>query len=454
MDNFFLYLKKGLMMITMLIFAFSFTYVPQSWNDIRPAQAQPATLPLQITQQIQLLAVNAATTASAAYNAVVAFVANNDFIKEYVLDGIAWTLAKTLVQQMVATLVDWINSGFEGRPAFVQDLQGFLLEAADMAAGSFLEQLGGPASMVCEPFRLDIQFALATAYAQKTRVDQLAPTCTLTGALENIDDFLSDTQDSFANGGWDAWFDMTSQPMSYTPIGAYYAAQYGMQAALTNRRGEEINLLNFGDGFMSGKVCQMFGGEEKCDISKPGKIIQEALTFNLDSGRQALITADEIDEIIAALLGQLANTAITGAAGLLGLSDGYTDDLRDPPGPGDNDSALNAMENSLAVQRRFLAVATSYQESLETFANEVTTTPAASIRALEAVDEIRDELIPSIEANITALVALIAEYRDPATSVERRGEIAVEYSRMRLYNDADINIAISGWQEIFRNLPY
>jgi hypothetical protein len=80
---------------------------------------------------------------------------------------------------------------------------------------------------------------------------------------------------------------------------------------------------------LSKKICEGIEGTsgEKCTISTPGQVISEALTFQLSTGPRSLIEADEINEIIGALLNQLTLKAVEGINGLLGLSGGtgYTD---------------------------------------------------------------------------------------------------------------------------------
>ena len=51
-------------------------------------------------------------------------------------------------------------------------------------------------------------------------------------------------------------------------------------------------------------------------------MIAGSLNKALGAGQDQLVAADEINELIAALIGQLANQAIIGAAGLLGLTPG------------------------------------------------------------------------------------------------------------------------------------
>ena len=49
--------------------------------------------------------------------------------KELTLDGIAWSLVKNVAQQMTSSIINWINSGFQGSPAFLTNLDRFLLDS-------------------------------------------------------------------------------------------------------------------------------------------------------------------------------------------------------------------------------------------------------------------------------------------------------------------------------------
>ena len=66
---------------------------------------------------------------------------------------------------------------------------------------------------------------------------------------------------------------------------------------------------------------------QNCKITTPGQVIEQALTFQLSTGPQSLVQADEINEIIGALINQLTLQAMQGLTGLLGLggNSNYTD---------------------------------------------------------------------------------------------------------------------------------
>ena len=249
-----------------------------------------------------------------------------NFLKENVLDGIGWAIAKQMVSSMTQSLVNWINSGFQGSPAFITDFNGFLLDALDSVAGEYIKSLGGIGEFICSPFKLDVQAALSINYAQARSGMPSGPTaCTVTGIKDNIENFMQGTM-----SGWDQWLKVTSNPQN-TPYGAYLEAQSKLNIRLINEAGQQKEIANWGDGFLSKKICEGINGASsgsgKCTITTPGKVISEALTFQLSTGPRTLIEADEINEIIGALINQLTLQAMQGISGLLGLSGGtgYTD---------------------------------------------------------------------------------------------------------------------------------
>ena len=135
---------------------------------------------------------------TASFTGVSAANSTSQFIKENLLDGIAWAIAKQMVSNMTKSLVNWINSGFQGSPAFITDFNGFLLDALDQVAGTYIQSLGGIGSFICSPFKLDVQAALSINYAQARSGMPSGPTaCTLSGIKDNIQNFMQGTM-----SGW------------------------------------------------------------------------------------------------------------------------------------------------------------------------------------------------------------------------------------------------------------
>ena len=231
--------------------------------------------------------------------------------KEFVLDKIGWQIANLVLGIIAEEIVIWINSGFEGSPSFLTNFDQFLLGIADDVAGDFI--YGTELGFLCSPFQLDVKIALLLDYKEGRDFETQ---CTLSDVVENMDAFFAG---DFNAGGWDGWFEMTQNPQN-NPYGALLEAQMELDARIVNEQGQEVKLLDFGGGFKSFKKCtEVEGGGEKCDIINPGKVIETQLNKTLFSGQQKLIVADEFNEIITALIGQLVKTVLS-EVGLFGLS--------------------------------------------------------------------------------------------------------------------------------------
>ncbi len=288
----------------------------------------PASLLLSVPQhaqaQIAVVDIKNAiqSTVSAVQNTITAGATGALATKELTLDPLAYAITRKIIQSMVRSIILWINSGFQGSPAFVTDLPGFLLGVADEVAGDFI--YGSELSFLCSPFQLDVRIALQTQYNDLS--SGYEPQCTLTGVTENIQGFLEGT---FSDGGWPAWFELT-QGTTNDPTRAYYESQLAMQAAIVDAQGNAIKELDWGNGFLSFKICSdtqvQAGAETNCTITTPGTVIADQLNKALGAGTDSLITADEVNEIIGALLAQLMQQAVTGIYGILGMGgSSYTD---------------------------------------------------------------------------------------------------------------------------------
>jgi hypothetical protein len=433
--------KRSLVGLFILCFAFTLTYVPQSHNQVKVAEAGggalgggQATQLWQQIQNIQLMGINVVSTITKAASWATAGAVQALVLKDTVLDGLFWTLARNTLSAMTRSLVRWINSGFRGSPMFVQNLEGFMFDVADRTFGEFIYELGGPFSMVCSPFRLDVRIALTLAYA-RARAPAHAR-CTLTGALRNIESFIAG---NMHRGGWDAWLQMVARPQVFTPFGAALEAESQLNARLVNARGQEITLLNWGSGFMSNKICEWVGtpqgGREECFVATPGRVISDALTFQLSTGPRSLIEADEINEVIGALLNQIMLQAVSGVGGLLGLSagTGYTNpafnvDLHQPGMEiaVDPSQGRELIAEALAVEHELLTVIDwaipRLSAYVSTFAQKQEN---ASSSLAEAV-----ALRPVVEANIIDLQGLLLLYDNVPTDAERH-EIVIDFAQLR-----------------------
>ncbi len=366
-------------------------------------------------------------------------------------------MAKRAISLMANEFLNWVNSGFRGRPTFVTDLRGFLIGVADQEFGSFIEELGDVGSFVCSPFRLDVQIAVATQYQEGRDNGLNPPSCTLSGVIDNIQGFIDGTD---PGRGLADWLTITSQPETYTPYGAILSAQAAGRARLINAQGDELQLLEFGGGFLSQSVCEVIEGtnQENCTITTPGRTIADQLNKVLGVGQDVLVEADEVNEYIGELLGALANQAFIGAAGLLGLSgdtgqsygsyDGsFLSALEQQANDIDNQTAADTLADALRTERIYRA---SSQYLLDLLTDTITDTDAEdNVRTVAAIlaEEITDEVEKS-STNITALTGYLAEF-DTADS-ERQVELFIEYSNLPITNDVRKAQNLEDWREQMR----
>ena len=368
-------------------------------------------------------------------------------MKDTTLDPIAYAIAKMLLKNMTQSILNWINSGFQGNPAFVTDLKQMLLDQADAIAGDFI--YNDPAlNLLCSPFQLDVKIALATTYQERTYGNFSEAQCTLSDVSENMQSFLAG--DSFDPA---SWFEVTQNPAN-TPTGAYLAAEQELYARIADAQGNTIKNLDWGQGFLPFKVCSdtdvANGTQKNCTITTPGKVIADQVNQSLNAGQEALITADEINEIIGALFAQLAQQAITGVNGLLGLggNSGFNDNRF---GPNNDQSYLEALkdenmpggvENPLieAVAREEKHIELQNQviseiNNIEAYLNNAKNQYGSCIN-LSMPQKLIDERDKAISAVIqsTSVLPILTEMRDKfaqTTDPQEQADIIDTYNQMQ-----------------------
>lgn len=255
---------------------------------------------------------------------------NLDYIKEYILDGLAWGFANSMIEHIADSTVDWINSGFNGSPTFITNFDDTLNDVADQTLGEFIE--GSPLAFLCSPFSLDIKIALTLQLGGERKAH-----CTLSDVFENADNALEDLGNDWA---WDKWYNVT-QPQNNV-YGAYTKAYADVTLKLAEAKDKKIVKSSWGGGFLEYQTCEeekevsvcdyetgecrTYKEPKKCTTQTPGTTINNSLTNVLSLGNDRLAMADEIDEIIGALLNQLISSVFNSQEGLLKSNPGGTND--------------------------------------------------------------------------------------------------------------------------------
>ena len=269
---------------------------------------------------------------------------------KYILGPLATTIAKMILRGITASIIAWISNGFQGSPSFIQDPKRFFTNVADQAIGAVL--LSNEATKwMCTPFAINIKRALIynRSFYQRSQ-------CSLTQVVNNFKGFASGLNNQFGSlGGWTAWNTMTYEPQN-NPYGAYALFNMQVDVQVTGAINTQARLLDWGKGFLSWKdpTCvenakrnsdlegyktgdEIVPLEESegntispntdpntCPILTPGDVIANQINKTIGSDVDQLVGAQEINQIISALLYQLAVKAL-GGSGLLGLGASYSD---------------------------------------------------------------------------------------------------------------------------------
>jgi len=323
----------------------------------RKVEAADWDSPLQLFQQTFTAAKSAASLA----------LTHSLNIKEFALDPLAYAVAKIALQSVTHSVVTWINSGFQGSPAFITDLQANLLRVGDTVANSFFSDLESNLALT-SPFQDVLTEAARAQYYISTARNafSLQHPYTLAQVSPNPTAFY---QGHFQEGGgWNSFISSIST-MANNPFGARILQQDALTQTLQSAVDTRQHELSFGNGILSyrgpcNNGIQVTSGTTNSDpnvtvstgqtnsdpnvqvsggtgatsldntdpclnapIKTPGTVIHDELSKVLGNGVDQLVSADELDEIVGALMGQLVNNVL-GGGGLSGVSQPSSDGTR------------------------------------------------------------------------------------------------------------------------------
>lgn len=258
--------------------------------------------------------------------------------KDCILDGIGLAIREALIRKITSATVEWINGGFEGSPAFVTNMEDFLLDTADEAFGNWIYEDRNFA-FLCSNIQLDVRFAIALSYAGRNS----RPTCTLSSIVNNVENAVDNLS---VEWDWDVYQTVTTDPSANPFLGLIQVSD-DITSLLNEEQQQQLDDVNRGGGFLSFEHCRPAGSTQntyednngavstegtdlssslgadrtgqECEVATPGSIVRQGLSDTLGSDLERLGFADEFDEIIGALMGQLFKQVFSGE-GLSGVS--------------------------------------------------------------------------------------------------------------------------------------
>jgi hypothetical protein len=361
------FLKKYLYCLTVvLIFSF-LIFLPKNTNAFFLFVNDPPNTFQGILNVFANSSTGFATTPISAVSDVVSTA------KESVGDSLAFLASQIILKNITAQTVNWINNGFRGNPAFIENPERFFRNQADIIVNRALgEQL---TNTLCTPFQLQVRLAIVKQYLSESQ----PPSCTLDRIAGNFEGFIN----NFENGGWTSWLSITTNSNN-NPYGAYYKAQDMINLQVSSNEQKYNKQLSYGRGFLSFERCKTRAGstnpragsapltgtvKQECvrrapleignpnsgqcleyrdvridsagnelaiddndasvapgecaekETVTPGSVIENQLTKALGSSVSKLEVADEINEIVSALMTQMFSRVASGISnGLKGLT--------------------------------------------------------------------------------------------------------------------------------------
>lgn len=274
------------------------------------------------------------------------------------LKSIARMVIKMLLQKITLSTVAWIQSGYEGKPFFVENTGEFLTDLARTEILQFGLEIDDPNIF---PFGRDYMISQANYFNRRFQENarySLNELIAETSPEYTADDFTGD----FSKGGWNGWLGMTMVPAN-NPVGFELLASEELGSRINNTVNDINTRLEQADGFLGDQRCaepqgltreehnaalenpvripiidpatgkttgyEISGTCKRWEYVTPGKLVAEAATTAINYPTDNLLKAEDMNDAVAsildALLAKFSSTLINkGFANLPSQgSDGY-----------------------------------------------------------------------------------------------------------------------------------
>lgn len=218
-------------------------------------------------------------------------------------DAIAYCLANVIITYVADSTIAWIQSGFKGKPAFVDDPTKLFEDIADYEMSTFIEGLQD--GLLCDDFSSQVTSALVNEYTDDY---QSSGKCAL-GELESgVTDLVNGVAGSFTYGGW---FNM-SQNQNNNAAGALLKAKDEYPKWISAKQGAMKSELDQNKGYRSFRAAD---GTNKGKIVTFGSVIETQLSNTLKLAPERLVLAEKFDQVVSTLVNYLIKTALTETLG-------------------------------------------------------------------------------------------------------------------------------------------
>ena len=176
------------------------------------------------------------------------------------INGIAVSLAKTELEKMTRSTLNWVGSGFGGDPLFVRNMDSYMNNITNNILKKETDYFARPENAGFYPYGRSYATSSINASRVSTDFDS--------SVRQTLTNYLSPgaTPQSFANnfsqGGWNGWFALTQSPQN-NPIGFnMVVSQHTADLQATQKQNAQAE-ITAGNGYPSQKKCAVFGLTEQ-----------------------------------------------------------------------------------------------------------------------------------------------------------------------------------------------
>ena len=240
-------------------------------------------------------------------------------------------IAKMLIQKLTISTINWINSGFNGSPAFIQDAGKFFGDIAKNEVLQFGLEIKDPnrfpfgkAWLQNTAAAFNNKFQDNARYSLNELISATNPDCGTTQDGKKIGCDIAFKQD-FSQGGWNAWNAITQAPAN-NPLGFQLMADNELQRRLAGTVESTAQYtheaLQQANGFLGDMRCSadsnmkqseirtaLIGGkEDPCKAAggtwqyvTPGKMLADAAGIVTNHANDSYLNINDLNDAVAAI---------------------------------------------------------------------------------------------------------------------------------------------------------
>lgn len=159
------------------------------------------------------------------------------------LNGVAYAVAKNTLAQVTNKTLNWVNTGLNGNPLYVQNIGSLLNSIKNQQLTNYLGTVQGSNPIFGNALRSVI------TYQATGKLDGLISSTLNTPQAQKYNSFMND----FTDGGWGAFLNP-----SYNPIGAFFDAADTVNNSIAMQQQNTQNEVQRNNGFLDLKHCTQY----------------------------------------------------------------------------------------------------------------------------------------------------------------------------------------------------